>query len=175
MDLLGWLLVVNPSNRNLTLGQDGNRLDFRLRTSRDRNGLPSRLLQRKLRTGIESCRCDSSNSGQVVIYQNGISTTEGNAPGDFNNWNTTFQMGLANEIGGGRPWLGKLFRVAIYDRALDHDHIDLLFQGGSEGVNALTLEQQQVAQEKKFFMTAVAPLLSKHCLNVTIRRFNKAD
>ena len=156
----------NPSNRNFTLGQDGNRLDFRLRTSRrDRNGLPSTTAPAgSLEQGLNHVVVTRRASGQVVIYQNGISTTEGNAPGDFNNWNTTFQMGLANEIGGGRPWLGKLFRVAIYDRALDHDHIDLLFQGGSEGVNALTLEQQQVAQEKKFFMTAVAPLLSKHCL-----------
>lgn len=36
----------------------------------------------------------------------------------FANWDPTFRLALGNELDGGRPWLGELYRVALYDCAL---------------------------------------------------------
>jgi VanZ family protein len=43
--------------------------------------------------------------------------------GDFSKWDPTYLLALGNEITGNRPWLGQLFLVAIYNRALSEQEV----------------------------------------------------
>ena len=38
--------------------------------------------------------------------------------GNFSSWTTNYKLGLVNELNSGSPWRGKLYLVAIYNRAL---------------------------------------------------------
>jgi VanZ family protein len=42
---------------------------------------------------------------------------------DFHNWNRSYTFQLANEASLDRPWLGRLYLAAIYDRALSPEEI----------------------------------------------------
>ena len=42
---------------------------------------------------------------------------------DFGNWDSGFSLQLGNEATMDRPWLGKIYLVAVYDRALDRAEI----------------------------------------------------
>lgn len=154
------------SRRNFTLGQDGRRLDFRLRTSqRDRNGLPSTSTSSgSLLNDLTHIVVTRSRDGHLIIYQNGYTNSEVEVPGDLRNWDEDFKLVIGNEFGGGRPWLGKIFRIAVYDRCISNDHVVALFNAGSEGTDRLTSEQIRVAEEKQHFRDNVAPLLANHCL-----------
>jgi len=49
---------------------------------------------------------------------------------DFSNWDRRFTFQLGNEATLDRPWLGKIYLVAIYDRALAADEILSNFNAG---------------------------------------------
>ncbi|MBN1673685.1 MAG: FecR domain-containing protein [Kiritimatiellae bacterium] len=51
-------------------------------------------------------------------------------PGDFSNWDPTMALTVANVTSHDRPWLGTLYRVAIYDRALAPAEIARNYQAG---------------------------------------------
>jgi hypothetical protein len=67
--------------------------------------------------------------GAVVFYLNGQGTST-KAEGLFTTWDATPRLALANEPGLGRPWLGKLYLVALYDRALTSTEVRQNFQAG---------------------------------------------
>lgn len=50
---------------------------------------------------------------------------------DFHNWDRGFALQIANEASLNRPWLGKIYLVAIYDRALAPEEIVRNFQLGA--------------------------------------------
>lgn len=50
---------------------------------------------------------------------------------NFSNWDPEFTFQLGNEATYGRPWLGKVFLVAIYDRALSPEEVSTNFIAGS--------------------------------------------
>jgi len=49
---------------------------------------------------------------------------------DFSNWDPAFPFQLGNEASLNRPWLGKIYLVAIYDRVLSSEEIDTHFRAG---------------------------------------------
>lgn len=49
---------------------------------------------------------------------------------DFSNWDPTFHLLLGNEASLSRPWLGKMYMVAIYDRALSPTDIATNYTAG---------------------------------------------
>jgi hypothetical protein len=55
-----------------------------------------------------------------------ISETVG---GDFSNW-TDYRLTLANELNQNHPWLGELYLVAIYNRALTTDEVSQNYGAG---------------------------------------------
>jgi hypothetical protein len=113
-------LSSGASQRNFTLGQDGDQYDVRLRaTQTDRNGMPS-LSSPGGRVVAEPTHVvyTRDSGAQARLFIDGVEVARRYVQGDLSNWDASLSLGLANETSGDRPWLGTLHRVAIYSRAL---------------------------------------------------------
>jgi hypothetical protein len=71
-------------------------------------------------------------AGKAVLYVNGAVIQSGDVRGDLSDWDDDFRLALGNELTGDRPWLGELYRVALYDRALDAGQIARLAKAGRD-------------------------------------------
>jgi hypothetical protein len=71
-------------------------------------------------------------AGKAVLYVNGAVIQSGDVRGDLSDWEDDFRLALGNELTGDRPWLGELYRVALYDRALDAGQIARLAKAGRD-------------------------------------------
>ena len=113
------------SERNFTLGQNGNRYDVRFRTtSSDANGSPSLESQGSTaRPTLTHLVYTRDARGKARIYLDGEENNLLDVKGDLSNWQDDFKLVVGNETSGDRPWLGTLHLLAIYDRALSPDEI----------------------------------------------------
>lgn len=156
------------SERNFTLGQDGDKFDVRLRTTKtSTNGIPSVASKAKsLRSDWTHVAYTCDCSGQARLYVNGKLNVEQKLGGAASNWDAGLQLGLANELTGDRPWLGTYRLVAIYGRDLSPDEVQQNFQAGMRLMppSAAELLAAKSAGNARLFETQIAPLLSKHCL-----------
>ncbi|MFP6906208.1 MAG: LamG domain-containing protein, partial [Verrucomicrobiota bacterium] len=110
----------NTTQRNFTLGQDGDAYDCRLRTSRtSNNGLPS-LASRKqsLVPRLTHVVYTRDRDGKARIYLDGKQNAARDVGGDLKNWDKGFHLALANEHTSDRPWQGRYHLVALYSRSL---------------------------------------------------------
>lgn len=140
----------DPFLRNFTLGQEFGAYDVRLRTTAtSENGIPSLATANgavdAARTHLVYTR---AANGAAQLYLNGAKVAETKIGGDFANWDSSYVFALVNELTLDRPWLGELYAVALYDRALGADEVTRQFQGG---VAALLPPEAAAA-------TAAAPL-----------------
>lgn len=113
---------LNPNYRNFTLGQQGMDLIMRLRTENTNlNGTEPMLIVQDVFAGEEPVHIVISyNFEEQSVFVNGdIKTTSIIPGGDFKNWDYRYPLILGNEATGGRPWLGKISYVAIYNYSLD--------------------------------------------------------
>ena len=62
-------------------------------------------------------------SGNVRIYVNGVQSASSTLTGNFSSWTSNYKLGLVNELSTGSPWLGKLYLVAVYNRALSSSEV----------------------------------------------------
>ncbi len=127
-------LSADPNQRNFTLGQDGRRYDVRLRTtSTSTNGIPSTSAPDKSATpSITHVVFTRSPDGSVRIFLNGKPRVSKKVVGKLSGWDRNFRLSLANEVTGDRPWLGELYLVAVYDRALSADEVRRNFAAGRD-------------------------------------------
>ena len=122
----------NTSERNFTLGQEGDTIDVRLRTTKTSgNGAPSlggpkRSLAPKL-THIVYIR---NRSGRARLFIDGKPRAEKRIVGATSNWNANYRLALANELSMDRPWLGTFHLVAIYSRDLSPGEVAAPFKAG---------------------------------------------
>ena len=132
-------IVTNSPNtgvRNFTLGQSLD-VDFstRLRNTLD-GGLNGAPATRTPNAGgdvvlqLTHVSYTRDTAGERRIYVNGTERGADNVGGDLSNWDDTFPFALANEITLDRTWLGSLFRVAIYGRALTPAEVQQNFDAG---------------------------------------------
>lgn len=160
-------LSKDSNQRNFTLGQDGDKVEVRLRTTKtSTNGIPAVAAPAKgLSTKLTHVIYTRRKDGKARIFQNGKQVAEQNVAGDFSNWDKSLKLALVDEHSHGRPWLGTLHLVAIYDRALSAKEVTQNFTAGAAGKPSpeLVAERQRKAAAKHF-ETAVAPLLAKRCL-----------
>jgi hypothetical protein len=131
-------LSSNSKMRNFTLGQGlwGNKpsdvWDVRLRTTAtSKNGVPSvstpaGLLTTELIHVVYARAAD----GVVRIYVDGVEVANAIVAGDLDNWAGNHRLGLANELTQDQPWLGELYLVAIYNRALTPDEVSQNYDAG---------------------------------------------
>ncbi len=130
----------NGWHRNVTLGQGlwenwpSAVYDVRLRTTdTSSNGQPSLLtVPGSVVPELAHIVYTRQASGLTTIYLNSVAQTSAVITGDLSGWDGAYRLALANELTGGRPWLGTLYRVAIYDRALNAAEIAAHFQAGPQ-------------------------------------------
>ena len=137
-------LSKDTSNRNFTLGQDGNQYIVRLRRNQSANeattqGMPpltsiSGAVTADL-THIVFTR-DSGGSQQndkARLYINGVNRRNPNESvdlsGSFQQWDESYKFALANELNvnnrdSDRTWQGEIYQVAIYNRALTQEEVE---------------------------------------------------
>jgi hypothetical protein len=156
----------DASQRNLTLGQDGNRYDVRLRTtSTNGNGIPSTAAHDKsVKTALTHVVYTRDAAGNAKLYTNGRQTASKRVGGKLSGWSDKFRLSLANEVTGDRPWLGELHLVAVYSRALTAREVQQNYQAGAGAGNAVATSVAQ-NQHMKLFESRIAPLLARSCLD----------
>jgi hypothetical protein len=88
------------------------------------NSLSSSLLQHVVVT---------YDGKHVKMWRNGVLEVSEVRSGDLDNWDRTMRLAMANEVDEDRPWQGTLYRVSIYDRALNAFQVDDVFRGERPG------------------------------------------
>jgi len=155
----------NPSERNLTLGQENDRFDVRLRTTRtSKNGLPSLNTDKNVvKPRLQHVIYTRNRSGTARIFVDGRLVQETQIDGNFANWDGDYRIGLANELTGDRIWQGEIHLVAIYRRSLSPREILDLFQAGPDA-NRAGLARQKSKPNAELFERQIARILANHCL-----------
>jgi len=159
----------DSGQRNVTLGQDQDAFDVRLRaTGTSTNGIPSTGSPKKsLSIRLTHVVFTRDAGGTTVIYLDGRSVIRGQASGSLSNWDGGYRLSLANELTGDRPWLGELHLVAVYDRALTEKDVQANFSAGHQA-GSLSAEERAIAtkvrQQRILFEFRIAPLFAEHCL-----------
>ena len=131
-------LSKDGSNRNLTLGQEGNQFSVRLRTKKtSTNGIPSVDTDKgTVKTELTHVVYTRDRTGRTYLYLNGETVKEELVQGSTSNWATGYHLGLANEMSNGRAWLGTYHLVALYSRDLLPHEVRAHFQLGPDAETA---------------------------------------
>ncbi len=153
----------NNTQRNFTLGQDGNKYDFRLRTTETSgNGIPSiNSNDDSLTTEKTHVVYTRNRNGRARIYLNGNLANEETVSGEMDNWDGSFQLGLANEINDSRPWQGTYHLVAIYNRNLLPHEVEQNYKAGTDAQSLMAQNSRDTSAH--LFESKVAPLLVNRC------------
>ena len=124
-------MSTNPYQRNFTLGQIGEDIAFRLRTTEtDQNGMPELNTQKHILTQKPIHIVATYDGSSKKLYINGNLHSESQQiDGDFSNWDS-YPLVIGNEFTGDRPWQGKLYLVGIYNHALKLDEIIRNYEAG---------------------------------------------
>ena len=119
-------------NRNVTLGQEDDRYDVRLRTTATNdNGTPSLTVPAStIKTELTHAVYTRDAAGNASIYINGVPQVVGTVSGNLSNWDDNYSLILANEFGDDRSWLGELYLVAVYCHALSSNQVSQNFSAG---------------------------------------------
>jgi hypothetical protein len=122
-----------PILRNFTLGQQGMDLVTRLRTTRTSlNGTRPNLVVEDVFNSSEPLHIVVTyDFVYQTVFVNGLERMRRKLPGGkFTNWDSNCHLVLGNEASCERPWLGKLFRIEIYNRPLERVEIVKKFESG---------------------------------------------
>jgi hypothetical protein len=117
---------MDPKLRNFTIGQSSDQLVIRLRTTETTlNGTNPHLI-------VDSAFDNLSLQHVVItydfseqkVYINGEQRTRSEIlKGDFSNWDPACKLVIGNEVTGNRPWKGKLYYAAVFNRPLTENEI----------------------------------------------------
>ena len=117
--------------RNFTLGQNGNRWEARVRTSNTNpNGYGHNTPVGSATPNLTHVVYTRDASTTVKLYINGTQVLSGYVTGTFATWPTTQKLGLAAELNGANPWLGEIYLVAVYNRALSAAEVQQNWEAG---------------------------------------------
>lgn len=116
----------NKLRRNFTIGQQERDLIVRLRTTKtDLNGRNPELSVGDVfdHNHPQHIVVTYDYSEEKVYVDGQLRVASTVLSGDFSNWNPTYPFLIGNERTGNRPWIGKLFLVALYNRALSEEEV----------------------------------------------------
>ena len=140
--------IVGISNgatlRNFTLGQGlwggqpSENFNMRARsTATNMDGMPILTgAQGTATVGLQHVVYVFSPGGNETLYVNGQVVAQQFKGGDLSNWDPSYRLAVGNEIGAARPWLGEIFLLAMYDRALTPAEIQQNLSAGSGASNS---------------------------------------
>ena len=157
----------NSNDRSFTIGQNGNRFEFRVRSTKtSNNGIPSLFSSAgSAKTELTHLAYTRDRTGRTRIYVNGELDIETFAEGDLTNWTADFQLGIGNELDGNRPWLGKIHLLAIYQRDLLPHEVRTHFELGADAsTRPVYSGDVSNSKPKNHFTSTVAPIIAQHCL-----------
>ncbi|MEO0415016.1 MAG: DUF1592 domain-containing protein, partial [Verrucomicrobiota bacterium] len=164
----------NINERNFTLGQEGDEIDVRLRTTKtSKNGMPSLASKAKLKTDLIHVVYTFGQRGDAKLFLDGRAIAQRRLGGDLSNWDDGFTLILGDEKSGGRAWKGELLGGRIYAGELSSDQIQRLYQGGVGSVDLP--EAPKVDENEALFTQEVAPILATHCLECHEPSLKKGD
>jgi hypothetical protein len=117
-------LSSSAGSRDFTLGQERDKLIFRLRTPKTgENGYNPEITLCPISAGIPSHVVVTYRPGLLAAYVNGKEVYHGESvQGDFSNWSPHHLL-FGDEFDGQRDWAGTLEGVAIYNRALEPSEV----------------------------------------------------
>jgi hypothetical protein len=129
--------------RNTTLGQEGDYYQVRMRTTASTdNGKPYLTTDAGVvATDLTHLVYTRSADGQASVFINGVETASDSSAGDLSSWDASYSLALANELNGGRPWLGDYHLVAIYSRAFSAQDVISNYAAGADA----TADAEEVA------------------------------
>jgi hypothetical protein len=139
---------LNPEKRNFTLGQSKKKLIMRLRTTAtDLNGAnPHVVVDNVFSISKPQHIVVAYDFSEQRIFVNGEIRLRQRVPsGRFTNWDPSYYLVLGNEATGDRPWIGKIFYLAIYDRALSKEEIQKSYLAGRTRAILLSKEPSRVS------------------------------
>ncbi len=172
-------LSQDSSNRNLTLGQDGDALQIRHRTTKtSANGLPALSSPKgSLTRDLTHVTFTCNQSGETKLYLNGEVAAESDPGGRTGNWSTSYSLALGNEVTGGRPWYGAFHLVALYNRDLAPSEIKRHFRLGPDAPTEPPKTAPEIHPNARLFEESIAPIFARHCLEChdTANRKGKLD
>jgi hypothetical protein len=127
--------------RNATLGQEGDYYQVRMRcTESTDNGKPYLTTDAGVVTTELTHIVYTRTDGKASVFINGVETASDSSAGDLSSWDSSYSLALANELSGGRPWLGEYHLVAIYSRALSTQDVTQNYSAGTAGVSGPAIE-----------------------------------
>ncbi|MEO1509624.1 MAG: Ig-like domain-containing protein, partial [Cyanobacteria bacterium J06633_23] len=136
-------LSAGASTRNVTLGQDRDDYQVRLRTTTTgNNGVRKTVTSNgaEAETELSHVVYSRDANGLANLYVDNQLVGSNTIDGNFSNWNVGYQFALANELGGGRPWTGTYDQVAIYNQAFDASEVAQNYLAGALNDDDLTNE-----------------------------------
>lgn len=164
-------LSKSSSIRNFTLGQEGDRYVVRLRTSKTgNNGINPPLESKPKAAAVKLTHVvyTRNSSGKARLYVDGKLNAEADIPGDLAAWANDLTLALGDEVGGGRPWLGGVHLLAVYDRDLSSGEVERHFRAGAKASAApgdeARLKADALTANRHLFEKKIAPLFAEHCL-----------
>lgn len=136
----------NKYLRNFTLGQDARGLVFRLRTTETNlNGIPPVVVSNIFSVNTLQHLAVTYDLSKEAVYLDGVKRLRiGDIKGRFSNWDSSYHLVLGNEFTGNRQWRGKLFLVAIYNRALSAREVFHNYKAGISFSSGITARERRV-------------------------------
>jgi hypothetical protein len=113
-------------SRNLTLGQEGDVFECRLRRVGAESGDPYVVSADGSVAGgsLQHVVLTRAADGATQFYVDGVPSGDAEShPEAIGDWDLTLRLLVGNENDGTRPWAGEIHLIAIYRRGLDADEI----------------------------------------------------
>jgi hypothetical protein len=150
------------NNCNFSMIELNHKYYFKLRTSStDNSGEPSLPSVTSSSLSLTHFVFTYASDGTEKIYINGVLDASGSVSGNLSNWDATYRLGLANEWGPSRPWLGTYYLVSVYNRALSQAEVQENFNVGTtvDHKPVITIEPNDLGlishQQATFSVSAV--------------------
>jgi hypothetical protein len=127
-------LSASTSQRNITLGHHYSDYEVRLRTQdTGKNGKPPVATTTKVVTGdTQHVVYTHDAAGLSTIYINGVVVAQEVVTGDLQNWDDRLRLIIANEFKRDIHWKGHFHLVAMYNKALTEEEVQINLAAGGE-------------------------------------------
>jgi hypothetical protein len=129
----GWLNGRGDENMTMFIGY-GHIVDFFTSIAwwklNPDNSLFAEVARKSVQENVTHVVYTRNKAGRATMYLDGQEQAGKTVTGDCSNWDVTYRLALANELTQDRPWRGELYRVAIYDHALEEKHVAARFKAG---------------------------------------------